>query len=142
MINRVLDVDLDKSGWEDIQKEVGQIQRMFNDNDIKEILRKIGTAIKKHVKEYAPKSEESRKMGEKHIKDDITFKIKKNRNGELYVSVRGGRDTGYKWNWVNGGHIAQNGKFIPGSHFVDKAQISAESDINSILDNYLKKVVE
>ena len=61
---------------------------------------------------------------------------------QYYVSVRGGKWTGYKWLWVNDGHFSQKGNWVKGTHFVDKAEAAADNGINEIVDEYLKEALE
>lgn len=136
--------ELNSEEWKDIEHYVANLQNKMNDNELKKVLRKIGAQVKKKVKQYAPNKTQNPSYSDfgegeyKHIKDDITYKVKKSSSGQLYVSVKGGKTTGYKWHWVNEGHIAQNGHFIPGTHFVDKAEASASDDINDAVDKFME----
>jgi len=136
--------------WEDIQHYIGSIQdKLEDDNAVKACLREIGNCIKKAVKQYAPKRSQnpsysdSGKGNYKHIVDDITYNVKKSRSsGQYYVSVHGGKWTGYKWLWVNDGHVATNGTKVPGNHFIDKAEKASEKNVQDIVDKYIKSALE
>lgn len=140
--------DFDES-WEDIKKYVSSLQNKIEDeNKIKSCLREIGKHIQKYVKQYAPKPSknpsysDAGKSNYKHIIDDIKYNVKKSRsNGQYYVSVHGGKWTGYKWKWVNDGHFTTAGTWVSGTHFVDKAEQSSEDGINEIVDKYLKEAL-
>lgn len=104
----------------------------------KEVLKKIGEAVKKNVVAVsnAVRSDED----QIHIADDVTIKVSRTKNKQPYVSVKGGRLTGYKWIFVNDGHYAANGKFVPGNHFVDIAAQASEHEVDTIVDAYMKEV--
>lgn len=119
------------------------------------VLRKAGNVIKKNVERFLRDSnvEERAKEispsnydGSKpyvHMKDDVKTKLKKDKLGNRYVSVRGGKFTGYKWHMLDQGHIARDGvTFVPGNNFIGCALAASESDMDRIIDEMLKKVVE
>lgn len=119
------------------------------------VLRKAGNVIKKNVERFLRDSnvEERAKEispsnydGSKpyvHMKDDVKTKLKKDKLGNRYVSVRGGKFTGYKWHMLDQGHIARDGvTFVPGNNFIGRALAASESDVDRIIDEMLKKVVE
>lgn len=133
---------------------------MFNElspkleGEEKVLLRKAGASIKKNVIKYLHYSGiESRLKGEPrnydgtrpyvHIKDDVLYVVKKNKLGNYYVSIKGGKYTGYKWLPLNDGHIARDGKtFVPGLRFMERALQASERDIETIIHDAMKKVVE
>jgi len=139
-----------EESWADIEKYVGSLQdRLEDEKTIKTCLKEVGNHIKQNVKRYAPKHSKNpsysdlNKSEYKHILDDITYVIKKSKSaGQYYVSVKGGKATGYKWLWVNNGHVAKNGTFVQGTHFVDKAEQASADGINQIVDNYIKEAME
>lgn len=119
------------------------------------IFRKIGAITKKWVKYFLHKSDvETRaKMiapsnydGSKpyvHIISDITYSVRKDAYGNLYVSVRGGKKTGFKWHFLNDGAFARDGKtWIPGTNFMEKALKKAEGEISSALNEMARKVMD
>ncbi len=120
----------------------------------RKVLSKIGPAIKKNVVRYLHNSDiEARLKSEPrnydgtrpyvHVKDDVKFNVRKNKEGNLYVSVKGGKYTGYKWLQLNDGHIARDGKtFVPGTKFMDRALQASEGDIESAIHDLMKKVVQ
>lgn len=119
-----------------------------------QVLRKAGNTIKKNVvrvmrvsdveslaKEVAPSNYDGSRPY-MHMKDDVKTVLKRDKNGNRYVSVRGGRMTGYKWHMVDDGHVARDGStFVPGSKFISRALASSEADINKIIDDMVGKVV-
>jgi len=111
-------------------------------------LDEIGKVIEANVMMTAPVSDKEHYYykGEKrknvHIADDVEKKIKKSKTYKgKYVSVSGGKDTWRKWHLANDGHVAQNGKFIPGNHFADKAEVMSEDAIERIVDKALGGVI-
>lgn len=135
--------------WEDLEKYVGSLQDMLTDESkVKSCLKEIGTTIKQNVTRYAPRPSANPSYSDfkaseyKHIIDDIKFVVKKSKEtGQYYVSVRGGKATGYKWLWVNDGHVTQSGDFVQGTHFVDKAEEGSTEAVNKIVDRYIKEAL-
>lgn len=135
---------------EDIGKYIGTLQdKIENEKAVKTMLKDIGVHIKKVVKNFAPKKSANPSYSDfneseyKHVVDDITYKVKKSQaTGKYYVSIKGGKKTGYKWLWINDGHVMKNGQFVRGNHFVDKAEEAAEEGVNQIIDSFIKEVLE
>lgn len=144
----------------DYKEEISYIDQMLKDlpkemqAEERKVLSKTGSAIKKNVIRYLHRSgiesrldiEPKNYDGSRpyvHVKDDVSFTVKKNKQGNLYVSVRGGKYTGYKWQQLNDGHIARDGRtFVPGLKFIERAVQASESDIESALHEMMKKVVQ
>lgn len=121
----------------------------------KTVLRKVGNVIKKNVKSVMVKSDVEQRAKKKmpsnydkskpyiHMKNDVKTSVRKDKNGNLYVSVRGGKKTGYKWHMVSDGHLARDGStFVPGNNFMAKAVRASERDVNKLIDEMLRKVTE
>lgn len=136
--------------WKDIEIYVGSmLDKITDEKTTKDCLKDIGKHIKENVKRYAPKRSEHpsysdfKKSEYKHIVDDIKAVVRKSRTtGQYYVSVRGGKTTGYKWLWINNGHVATNGDFIQGTRFVDKAEEASQDGVNQIVDRYIKGALD
>lgn len=118
------------------------------------VLRKVGNVIKKNVIRCLPESDVETRAKEIppsnidgsrpyiHMKDDVKSKVKKDKNGNHYVSIHGGKLTGFKWHMLDQGHIARDGStFVPGNNFIGRAMAASEGDVNKIIDDMLKKVV-
>lgn len=119
------------------------------------VLRKIGTSVKKNVVRLLHESDVETRAKEirpgnydgsrpyVHMKDDVKSTVKKDKQGEYYVSIKGGKMTGFKWGPVNNGHIARDGTtFVPGTHFMDRAVQASSGDVDKIVDELLRKMVE
>lgn len=119
------------------------------------VLRKIGNVIKGNVVKYLHHSDvETRAKqilpsnydGSKpyvHMKDDVKYKVKKDKLGNYYVSVGGGKYTGYKWIFMDVGHISRDGSsFVQGTNFTTKALNSSEGEIEKNINEMIKKVVD
>lgn len=136
--------------WTDIEKYVGSLQeKIADEKKLKSCLREIGKHIARFVKQYAPAKtdnpsySDAGKENYKHIVDDIQVSVRRNKfNKQYYVSVHGGKWTGYKWLWVNTGHVTRNGTPVPGNHFVDKAEKASEDGINEIVDKYIEDALK
>ena len=136
-----------KEVLEGMQINVSRIQEL-TEKGMKDALNKIGIAVKSAVAMTVPVSDKKsywykgNKRESVHIADDIEHRIKKARGTkELYVTISGGEKTWQKWLVVNDGHVAQNGKFVPGNYFADKAVVKAENEIDDIVDSFLQEVV-
>lgn len=142
------------------KEQISSIDQMLRDlpkelqAEERKVLSKIGPAIKKNVIHYLHRSDiEERLKSEPrnydgsrpyvHVKDDVKFIVRKNKEGNLYVSVKGGKYTGFKWLQLNDGHIARDGKtFVHGTKFMDRALQASEGDIESAIHDLMKKVVQ
>ena len=135
--------------WTDIEKYVGSLQDILDESKLKKLFKEIGVVVAKAVKRYAPKRSEHPSLSDVkggqyyHIIDDIKYSVKRNRfNKQWYVSIHGGKWSGYKWLWVNDGHFTTDGEWINGNHFADKAEAASASEVNKIVDSYLKDALE
>ena len=120
------------------------------DEDMEQAFFDIGAILKLQVENALPRSDKEvdvRKSTRKkhvHMKDDVKYWVgKSKRTGNKYVSVFGGKDTGYKWGWVNDGFIHAKSEYhFPGIHFLEKALSRAEGMIESTIDDYLEDAVQ
>lgn len=139
--------DFDEA-WADIEKYVGSLQEVMDESKIKKMLKEIGASVAKAVKRYAPKRSQNPSYSDdgkgqyKHIMDDIGYSVKKSRStNQWYVSIHGKKWTGYKWLWVNDGHMTRDGEWVEGNHFVDKAEAASSAEVDKIIDGYLKEAI-
>ena len=123
--------------------------------DERTVLRKIGALVKRNVVRFLHDSDVELRAKQvlpgnydgsrpyTHMKDDVKYTVKKDKFGNMYVSTKGGRHTGYKWAPVDAGHIARDvSTFIPGTNFVGKAVNASEGEVDKMINDLLKKVVE
>lgn len=137
-----------QSAIEGINSEiVDMLDKM--ENGQKKVLAQIGETVAKNVKEVAPESDaeyyyySGQKKLNVHIKDDVVYKVKHSRKAESnYVSVSGGSKTWRKWHLADEGHVAQNGRFVPGNGFVDKATIISAPAIDHIVDDMIGEIIK
>lgn len=128
-------------------------KRLWDFEDV--VLRKIGNVVKKHAVRFLHESgiEERAKSispgnydGSRpyvHMKDDVRCKLKKDKYGNRYVSIGGGKYTGYKWHMLDQGHVARDGMtFVPGTNFIGRALNASDGDVEKIIDELVKKVAE
>lgn len=144
----------------DFKEQISSIDEMIRslpksmESEEKKFLSRTGSAIKGNVVRYLHRSGIESRLdidpknydGSRpyvHIKDDVRFTVRRNKQGDLYVSVKGGKYTGYKWGFLNDGHIARDGKtFVPGTKFMERALQVSQGDISNALHDIMKKVVE
>jgi len=128
--------------------------RVLIDDEMEQAFFDVGAILKLQVENALPRSEKKvdvRKSTRKkhiHLKDDVKYWVgKSKKTGNRYVSVYGGKDTGYKWGWVNDGHVFKKsrkqttGDWISGIHFLEKAMARAQGMIESTIDEYLEEAV-
>ena len=143
-----------KEGIASIDETLSRLTPELQEQE-KTVLRKIGNIIKKNAKQYMIKSDIERRAkdippsnydGSRpyiHMKDDIKMSVRKDKQGNHYVSVRGGKMTGYKWGPVSDGHIARDGTtFVPGNRFMAKTVQASEPEIDKLIDEMLKAVAD
>lgn len=141
-----------KLEYQDAMQEIfAEVNEMVEnaDKNINPALNQIGSVVAVNVSTVAPVSDsdyyyyKGQKVPNTHLKDDVVYKVKKSRKlKNKYVSISGGKKTWAKWHLANDGHVAENGKFIPGSHFVEQAVTKSEEKIDSIVDSFVKGVVK
>lgn len=110
---------------------------------------------------YTELSKHVSKKTHVHMRDDIVTNVKTSKKGNRYVSVHGGKETGWKWHIINDGHLANNfekGKlkrrdgyktakgmkasWVPGTKFMDIAVSSTSRVVDFIVDEFVKDVAE
>lgn len=139
-----------EESWAEIEAYVASLQdKIADEKDIKRFLRDIGKSIAKAVKRYAPRRSQNPSFSDfpkseyKHIIDDIGYSVKKSKStNQWYVSVHGKKWTGYKWLWVNDGHLTKDGDWMEGNHFVDKAEAASSQEVNDIIDKFMKDALK
>ena len=107
-------------------------------------LNRIGKVIKKKVEEVLPKSDEYG-PGYKHMRNDVKVTVngKRKNTGVTGVTVHGGKLTAYKWHLLDDGTRNPDGSVhTPATHFTEKAVKKAESEIDGIIDNLHRRIVE
>lgn len=87
-------------------------------SSIKDIAKEIGNELKSNTEIFIPR-EAVAKHGV-HLADDVKLSVTSN-DKKTTITVKGGKQTGGYWFIVDNGHVAQNGKFVGGVHFTDKA---------------------
>ncbi len=111
-------------------REAGKILK----NNVKAVMRR------SDVEEAAVKVEPKNYDGSRpyvHMQDDISYKVKKSKTGALYVSVRGGKMTGYKWHLVNDGTVKTNP-----THFIETAENKSGQEIEQAIDRMIAEVLD
>lgn len=125
---------------------VTDILRMENilEKDQQTALEQIGKVIKKETQMLLPESDEHG-VGYKHMKKDVKVTIngKKKKTGVTGVTVHGGKLTAYKWHMLDDGTRNPDGTIHTSAmHFTQKAMSAATQNIESIIDNLQRRVVE
>ena len=143
-----MNVKLDYEGaLSGIQQDVS---KMLNtaEKDVIPALKHIGGAVAMQVENVAKRSNREfyysngKKKPNTHIQDDVVYNVKKSRKSKQnYVSISGGKKTWQKWHLVSDGHVAKNGRFVPGDKFVDKAAKNSEQDVDNIIDMYIRGIL-
>lgn len=105
--------------------------------NIKNTAQEIGKELKQNTEMAIPR-ETFAKHGI-HLADDVKMSVKTT-NKKTTITVKGGNKTGKLWWTVDNGHVAQNGYFVPGVHFTDKAY--SNTNVSGPVDDLIKGVLE
>lgn len=142
------------------EKQLKEIENMISgmpdliEKEERSMLRKIGKAVQKYVirnlrlhrmteKEIEGRKNYDRTMPYKQMDDDVKVEVRKSKEGDLYVSVKGGKYTGYKWHFLNDGTRNQDGTLHTlATHFMDKALNQAAVEIEKIVESVIRKVTD
>lgn len=128
--------------WE-LQKEIAKMPDMLEAEE-KKFLSDAGKILARNVRRNLRGIRSARvDKNHKHMADDVKYTVKKSRNsGDLYLSVRGGKMTGYKWHLLNDGTRNPDGSIhTPATHFIDETMRQSEAEINALIDSYIGKVI-
>lgn len=103
---------------------------------VQQTANKIGNQLKSNTERYIPKGKKA-KHGV-HMADDVKLTVKTTTK-KASITVKGGSKTGSLWFIVDNGHVAQNGKFVAGAHFTDKAYNA--TDVEGPVNNLIQEVL-
>ena len=145
-----MDIKIDyEDGIASINKSIQGLPETLQEKE-KVVLKKIGNSIKKNVIRYirvsdieqrAKNVQPSNYDGSKpyvHMRNDVKSSVR-----NYYVSVRGGKMTGFKWGPVSDGHIARDGTtFVQGDHFMQRAVSASAGDVDRMIDAMIKEIVD
>lgn len=144
----------------DYAEQLQQIEELIGampdllEKEEKKMLKKIGGVIKKYVvrqlrlirmpqKETEKRHNYDKTVPYIQMDDDVKVSVKKSKSGLFYVSVKGGKYTGYKWHFLNDGTRNKDGSVhTHATHFMDIALRQAGNEIETIINEVLKKVSE
>ena len=73
-----------------------------------------------------------------YFADDVKMSTTVNEK-RASIKVNGGKATGRLWWTVDNGHVAQNGKFVPGIHFTDEAY--NKTNVEGPVDSLIQRVI-
>lgn len=97
------------------------------DNNLKSRIREtaesIGQQLKRNTEIAIPRTKVA--THGVHMADDVKLSVRVS-DKKASITVNGGKKTGSLWFIVDNGHVAKNGKFVPGVHFTDKAYRATE----------------
>ena len=128
-----------------IMEDIARIPEL-TEKEEKNVMKKIRDVLVEKVKANLPRSSGGTNYDGSnpyvHMKDDIKASIK-SKNGIVSLIIFGGKKTAHKWHMVNDGTRDSKGRMkTAASHFVDKAMIQAEPEIDNIIDELLAEVAD
>lgn len=128
-----------------IMEDIARIPEL-TEKEEKNVMKKIRDVLVEKVKANLPRSSGGTNYDGSnpyvHMKDDIKASIK-SKNGIVSLIIFGGKKTAHKWHMVNDGTRDSKGRMkTAASHFVDKAIIQAEPEIDNIVDELLAEVAD
>lgn len=126
----------DFSVLEEASKEFTDMQKAL-ESEIKEVGKQIGEELKTNTEICMPREKGEPRHGI-HADEEVTLKVSKGKN-KVNVSVQGGTVMGKLWWLIDDGHVAQNGRFIGGAHFTDRAYEKTNSQ--SYIDELLQRII-
>lgn len=103
---------------------------------IKGVAQEIGNKLKRNTESAIPRS--AKATHGVHMADDVKMSVSVG-DKKTSITVKGGKKTGSLWFIVDNGHVAQNGKFVPGAHFTDKAYNATE--VEGPVDKFIQEIL-
>lgn len=133
------------NAFKEIMKDIARIPEMVEKEE-KNVMAKIRDILVAKVKANLPRSTGGTNYDGSepyiHMKDDIKASIK-SKGGTSSLIICGGKKTAYKWHLVNDGTRDSKGRVkTVATHFVDKALVQAEPEIDKLVDNLLSEVAD
>lgn len=141
----VMKVNMDSNdAFMEIMEDIKRIPELTEKHE-KKIMSRIRDVLVEKVKANLPRSAGAATNydGSKpyvHMRDDIKSSVK-SKGGLSSVLISGGKKTAFKWHLVNDGARDKNGNVkTVATHFVDKAVIQAEPEIENLIDELIAEV--
>lgn len=103
---------------------------------IKDTTTEIGKNLRNNTIAAIPKGKTA-KHGV-HLADDVKMSVRVT-DRKASITVNGGKNTGGYWFMVDNGHVAQNGRFVQGAHFTDKAYNATE--VSEPVDKLIQEIL-
>ena len=120
----------------DFSQILNGIENMVD--DVSKIEAKATLKGAKILKESLEKNVGKSTIDHEHIADDIKISaLKTDDEGNEAREVKGGKKTGYKWKWLEFGTSK-----MKGNQFITKSLHETKDEVQSAIDNELKKVVK
>lgn len=135
MVNDMAKYDLDYGALNELADELVAMDENLKSN-IKDVAESIGKELKANTETAIPRSAFP-KHGV-HLADDVKMSVKAT-DKKATITVKGGAKTGKLWWAVDNGHVAQNGFFVPGVHFTDKAYNA--TNVSGPVDELIEEVL-
>lgn len=129
----------------DIIEDIARIPELAEKEE-KRVMAKIRDVLVAKVKANLPRSAGGTNYdGSKpyvHMHEDIKASIK-SKGGVASLIISGGKKTAYKWHLVNDGTRDSKGHVkTVATHFVDKALVQAEPEIDELVDELIAEVTD
>ena len=106
--------------------------------DIKDCATEIGNNLKNNTIEVLNNHKTREPKHGTYFADDVKMTTRAN-DKRASITVRGGKVTGPLWWTVDNGHVAQNGRFVPGIHFTDEAY--GHTEVARPVDELIQRVL-
>lgn len=136
----------------EITQMIGKIEKDIQKEE-KEALRKMAKVVKKNIENRLSRSDIEEKAKKiqpknydgsrpyKHMKSDVKYSVSKDKSGEIYAKIQGGKYTGYKWHFLNDGTVKNGRIHTRATHFIDNGLEDSKTEIDQIIDQLLKGVL-
>ena len=133
------------NAFKDIMEDISRIPELVEKEE-KKVMKRIRDVLVEKVKANLPRGAGGTNYdGSKpyvHMRDDIKSFIR-SKDGIVSLIISGGKKTAHKWHMVNDGTLDSKGRVkTVATHFVDKAMIQAEPEIEKIVDELIAEVAD
>ena len=108
-------------------------------SEITETAREIGSQLKNNVSGILSAHRTKEPKHGTYFSDEVRMRVNSS-DKRTVITVSGGKQTGPLWWTVDNGHVAKNGKFVPGIHFTDTAY--GQTDVTQTVDRMIQRVTK
>lgn len=126
-----------KGAMSEIQDEINKLQ-LLADEEAKKALQECGKVYKNKVSATSGGTEKFMGIGA-----GARSSVKKSKMGTgYYLVVKGSKQYAPLWHLANNGFVHVGNTLVPGNHFVDKAELLANGEVEKIIDAAVERIAK